>query len=159
LSNNISGVTYSWSSHGGVLELLSTSGNSAVFKAPDYIWPGDDMDRISCIRTINGHSAEFRKVVYIDCWSPSPVNAYPNPVKDILNIEILAEVDAMLRTKGNPNYDIRLYNSMGSLVRQTTTRSANMQFNVSHLPNGTYYLHIYNGINEKPEIKQIIVQH
>ena len=34
-----------------------------------------------------------------------------------------------------------------------------MMFNVSALPNGVYYLHIYDGVNNTPEIQQIMVEH
>jgi hypothetical protein len=30
---------------------------------------------------------------------------------------------------------------------------------VANLPNGIYYLHIYDGVNAKPEMRQIVVEH
>ena len=33
------------------------------------------------------------------------------------------------------------------------------QFNVSNLPNGIYYLHVYDDVNSNPEIQQIMVEH
>jgi len=43
-------------------------------------------------------------------------------------------------------------------VQQVKTKSITAQFNVNNLPDGVYYLHIYNGIDEKPQVKQIVVQ-
>jgi hypothetical protein len=33
-----------------------------------------------------------------------------------------------------------------------------VQFNVSNLPVGIYYLHVYDGVNSKPEIHKIVVE-
>ena len=85
-------------------------------------------------------------MVDIICYSPSPSNVYPNPASDILNVEIETEADVMLRSRGN-------------ILRSARTKSITAQFNVNSLPDGVYYLHVYNGIDNKPEITQIIVQH
>ena len=79
---------------------------------------------------------------------------YPNPTGDILNIEIEAE-----NTKTNPTYHIRLYDGQSILQRQQKTKGGTVQFNVANLPNGTYYLHIYDGVSETPEMRQIVVEH
>jgi Zn-dependent metalloprotease len=55
--------------------------------------------------------------------------------------------------------EAKLYNQSGSQVRSMTFTGDKTQLNVSDLPAGIYYLHIYDGVNEKPEIRQIIVQH
>jgi len=48
----------------------------------------------------------------------------------------------------------------GNLQRQVTASSGtSVQLNVSDLPNGNYYLHIYDGISDKPQIQQIIIAH
>jgi len=94
---------------------------------------------------------------------------YPNPASNILNIEINEDAtvqaqskqtvnDAIL-LKTEPTYDIRLYNSHGHLLRHATSKSGSVQFDVSHLHNGTYYLHVYDGVSDKPEVKQIVVKH
>jgi len=44
------------------------------------------------------------------------------------------------------------------MVRQTTTKDGTIQFNVSNLPAGAYYLHIYDDVNNKPEIKQVLIE-
>ena len=60
--------------------------------------------------------------------------------------------------KTDPTYDIRLYDGLGNLLRQTTSNGEKTQFNVNGLKNGTYYLHIYDGINDKPKMQQVIIQ-
>lgn len=96
-------------------------------------------------------------------YSPSPPISYPNPASDVLNIEIDTESTAQtaggMNSKTVPVYDIRLYDGQGNLLRQTTSKGGTTQFNVANLPAGIYYLHVYDGINDKPEISQIIVEH
>jgi len=82
---------------------------------------------------------------------------YPNPVNDILSIE-------MQQTISNTNkplrYDIHLYDIQGNLVRNTnTTKAGTVQLNVTNLPDGNYFLHIYDGVDATPFMKQIVVKH
>ena len=93
----------------------------------------------------------------------SPSYIYPNPVGDILFIDVDALTQQFSSSSDAerqlPSFDIRLYDGQGNLLRQTTAKSGTIQFNVSKLPNGIYYLHIYDGVNETPEIQQIMVEH
>ncbi len=95
---------------------------------------------------------------------------YPNPASTILNIEfdqeVLGQAQAMQQTttsgkqiKQDKTFDIRLYDGQGNLLRRATTKGSKVEFNVSNLSNGIYYLHIYDGVNEKPEMQQIMVEH
>jgi len=94
---------------------------------------------------------------------PSSTLSYPNPVSDILYIDIeqymIENANVVGRSQQTPNYDIRLYDGQGNLLRQTFAQDGSVQFNVSNLSNGVYYLHIYNGVRKTPEMQQIIVQH
>ena len=84
---------------------------------------------------------------------------YPNPVDDILTVEI-DEQDVQQQAKAaSITYDIRLYDAFGALRHQTTTKNSSTQINVSNLPNGFYYLHIYDGVSDKPDMKTIVVKH
>ena len=47
----------------------------------------------------------------------------------------------------------------GNLLRQAATKGGAVQFNVSNLPDGIYYLHVYDGVSEKPEMQQIVIEH
>ena len=97
------------------------------------------------------------KDVYAYPYSPSqgpPVASYPNPVNDILTVEI----DQQGRQQtANLCYDIRLYNIHGNLVRQINIQSANVQINVANLPDGFYYLHVYDETGNAQVTKQTIV--
>ena len=111
------------------------------------------------------YSGLVTKTVY-STGPKSPFKVYPNPVSDILNIEITQQaIDRAKAASGNPTgaiepvFDIRLYDGQGNQLRQTTAKSGNVTFNVSSLPDGIYYLHIYDGISDKPEILKVIVKH
>ncbi|MDR2146247.1 MAG: T9SS type A sorting domain-containing protein [Tannerella sp.] len=58
-----------------------------------------------------------------------------------------------------PILDIRLYDQFGRLVRSTTAKNSIVQFNVSDLPNGIYFLRVYDGLSDEPETQTIIVKH
>jgi len=102
--------------------------------------------------------------------SPSPIVSYPNPVSDVLNIDInqqaIANVKAKAQQQGvqrvasddDPVFDVRLYDSQGNMVRQTDSTGGAVQFNVVNLPVGVYFLHIYDGVSDKPEVQQIVVE-
>ena len=95
---------------------------------------------------------------------------YPNPATDVINIEIDAEAIAQAKAleqtltdgkqlKTEQTYDIRLYDGQGNLLRQQKTKGGTVQFNVSALLNGIYYLHVYDGVSDTPEMRQIVVEH
>lgn len=95
---------------------------------------------------------------------PSYISVYPNPVHDILTIEIDAEAAAQALSPDNARsssltFDVRLYDEQGNLLRQTKTKGGTIQFNVSALPNGIYFLHVFDGVNDTPEMRQIVVEH
>ena len=150
----VAGATYTWSS-----DVLSGYfyNHNAYFFAPGY--PTNGM--VACTVTVGGVSTMYMKLVFVDCWSPSFI-FYPNPASGMVNIKIDTErYENASNARGvnmDPTYDIRLYNGQGNLVRNTTTKSDKTQLNLSGLPNGVYYLHVYDGISGKPEVKQIIVQ-
>ena len=160
---SVPGASYSWA-NGDLITIpygYSKTGTSATYMAPSYLPWGESeyYDLITC--TVNGTNY-YKSVAVIDN-SLSKVSVYPNPTSNIVNIEIAAEAVASLKTRRNlkddPSFDIRLYDGRGNMIQQTKTKSITAQFNVSNLPNGTYYLHVHNGVDEKPEIKQIVVQH
>jgi hypothetical protein len=98
--------------------------------------------------------------LYINATSGSFITYYPNPVSDILHIDVAAKSSAEDARSANASYEIRLYDELGSQLRQAVAKSeTGVQFDVSGLPDGTYYLHVYDGVNAKPEMYQIIVRH
>jgi hypothetical protein len=91
---------------------------------------------------------------------------YPNPASNILNIEIGAQaqsaapaITADTQLKQDKTFDLRLYDGQGNLLHNAKAKGGTVQFNVASLPNGIYYLHIYDGASQKPEIRQIVVEH
>jgi hypothetical protein len=135
-------------------------------------FPADGIYRLS-LAAFNacGHSLGYPATLDIDVAGTGYYSmSYPNPASDILNIEI--DAAAISRTKAleqtttggkqlkiDPAYDIRLYDYQGNLLRNAKTKGGTVQFNVANLPNGIYYLHVYDGVNEKPEMRQIVVEH
>ena len=55
-------------------------------------------------------------------------------------------------------FDVRLYDGRGNLLQQQKTKGGTLQFNVSNLPNGIYLLWIDDGVSEKPEVQNIVVE-
>ena len=111
-------------------------------------------------RVINscGYTETYVTITPQMCRSGSSP-AYPNPVDDILYVEVGSNTDVSAQ-RAIQVYDIRLYDGNGTIVRQTSNRgSGTARIDVSGLPNGNYYLHIYDGVNRTPDIHQIIVRH
>ena len=94
---------------------------------------------------------------------------YPNPVSDVLNVEIKDEAAAgnvqalsapATAVAQDKKFDIRLYNEQGSQLRQANAKKGGkVQFNVQNLPAGNYFIHIYDGVNAQPDKQQIIIKH
>ncbi|MDR2653461.1 MAG: T9SS type A sorting domain-containing protein [Prevotellaceae bacterium] len=77
---------------------------------------------------------------------------YPNPVRDILYVDPGKFVYTA-------SCDIRLYNSLGNMCRQVKTTGETVEFSVSNLPGGIYFLIICDGSSSKPETHKIIVKY
>jgi hypothetical protein len=89
--------------------------------------------------------------------------AYPNPVSDILNIEITPQLQGMeskqaLSSASNRNYDVSLYTVLGNQVLHTSGGVGKTMINVSDIPSGVYILRIHDGVT-KPVTRSIIVEH
>lgn len=113
--------------------------------------------RVSCRATNSiGKTGQWADL-YVDAHYHSPSPAYPNPVDNILNVD----VGSTAGEKGqNLTYDLRLYSATGNMMRQISNSGCGtVQIDVSNLPDGIYFLHIYDGINGVPEVQQIIVKH
>ena len=82
---------------------------------------------------------------------------YPNPASNVLYVDL----DKMVhpQSKIDVSYDILLYNSQGQLLRQVKVKDGIVQFNVSDLSIGIYFLHIYDGISATFEAFKVFVKH
>jgi hypothetical protein len=79
------------------------------------------------------------------------VKIYPNPTKDVINIELVSSHEQ--------NVSFSLYDAMGRAVRGVVSKKMesgvnNFQFNLTNLPKGTYYIKINDG---EQEINKLIV--
>ncbi len=121
-------------------------------------------------RNACGVSSTVRKYVTVSPNDSLLWSFYPNPASYILNIEMDREAIAQAksleqatldakRLKTDLTYDIRLYDGQGNMLRRKTTKGGKTEFDVSSLSNGIYYLHIYDGVNDKPQMRQIVVEH
>ena len=92
----------------------------------------------------------------------SYVLIYPNPADDFLNIEIDAEAAQALlptETRSSLTFDVRLIDGQGAILRQQKTKGGTVQFNVANLMDGFYYVHVYDGVNQTPEMRQVMIEH
>ena len=115
------------------------------------------------ITLYSGCTAQATKWIDFRTSKGGSAAVYPNPVSDILYIDLdqIALEPTLTDSKQlkDPLYDVRLYDDQGNLLRQTTAKGGIVEFNVATLPNGIYYLHIFNGIDPKPDVSQIVVEH
>lgn len=113
---------------------------------------------ITCIGHVNGQTCtkiEFtyddagnriqRELVVVSCpggdretVSNFPINVYPNPTLDKINISIPA--DSLFQ-----NYNIQLFDIKGQEVYASIASSLQMQIDVSNLGAGTYILRVTRG--------------
>ncbi|MBM3413192.1 MAG: T9SS type A sorting domain-containing protein [Bacteroidetes bacterium] len=71
-------------------------------------------------------------------WYPDEIKIYPNPVITDFSVELLSDLKGVV--------DFKMYNSSGStmFIRSINYQGTgqNVQFNISNLPSGTYFLRI-----------------
>ncbi|HVW15273.1 MAG TPA: T9SS type A sorting domain-containing protein [Mucilaginibacter sp.] len=67
------------------------------------------------------------------------LSVYPNPVNTVVNLAITSTKPAE-----QPIYDIRVVNSAGTIIKQSSASQANWQANVSDLFTGSYIIQVYN---------------
>lgn len=90
--------------------------------------------------------------------------AYPNPASQTLYVDFssIGEQPAQAFSSTaveQKHYDVRLFNLQGALVRTAQSAGERISLDVSGLPGGNYFLHIYDGKGEKPVVQQVIVSH
>ncbi|GLU55865.1 T9SS type A sorting domain-containing protein [Dyadobacter frigoris] len=94
----------------------------------------------------------------------SGLSVYPNPARDVINLDYSSNSNKEVQPK-----QIVLYNERSDVVQtisNVNTLSANAsnssktQLDVSSLPRGTYYLYVMprEGSNEKADVKRILFQ-
>ncbi|MFA8299856.1 MAG: endonuclease [Hyphomicrobiales bacterium] len=78
-------------------------------------------------------SHTVNKSVKLESTTTLKAQAYPNPVTNTLNIINI-----------NPNDDIKIINSSSKVIAREKASTTRMSINVSDLPKGIYFIHIYN---------------
>jgi len=132
--------------------------NNSNTNYASFYFPNEGSFQVLCQATnVCGIGSNAYINVYAGSKSSSNTgsNVYPNPVSGTLYIDIAPSAVSNVQI----TYDVRLYDSQGNLLRQTSTKGGTIEFNVTNLPDGIYYLHIYDEVKEKPEIQQILVEH
>ena len=82
---------------------------------------------------------------------------YPNPSKDFLCVDLEKKVHA--QNSSATSFDIRLYCIQGKMLRQTKAVGGTVQFDVSKIPDGIYFLHLCDGISSTHQSFKIIIKH
>jgi hypothetical protein len=60
--------------------------------------------------------------------------------------------------RATPSFDILLYDGNGTLRRQTSSHAGTVTVDMSFLPEGAYFLHVFDNTGENPAIQQTIVR-
>ena len=89
------------------------------------------------------------------------MNSYPNPVDQILYIDIINNNLSLEKTSSadDNSFDIRLYNIQGVQVKNAKSNGEQISIDVSNLIDGNYFLHIYKSGQKNPVIQKVIIQH
>ena len=147
-------IDYEWYPYPYQIYSYGDYADVRFYSSGGYILEAEACNSCGCIEE------NVEKAIYAYLNSPSPVSSYPNPVRDILNLEINQQAANDLQRSSATTYEIHLYNQYGTKLRTATiTNGGKEQLDLSYLKDGTYFLHIYDGVNPVPEKRQIIVKH
>lgn len=90
-------------------------------------------------------------------------STFPNPANNTLNVNIeeLVNPDVSLLSSvpAGIYYEIRLYNLQGTLLRSLRVASGQTSIDVSALPGGNYFLHVYKNGAGEPQVHKVIITH
>lgn len=137
-----SGATYLWTFQGGTPGSSTSKNPSAI----TYNTPGTYNTTLKVTNTF-GSVNTLVKTGYIyvggvgvEDPSQNGIKVYPNPVKDVLNIESIAGIQS-----------VQIFNMTGQLVVNEQTDSKTVTINTSSLKSGMYFLKVKteNGSIEK----------
>ena len=157
-SNNYSGppiLEYQW--------ILSPSYAGTLYDygyyANVYFYPaGSSRLEVRARNTGGWGPWEFHYVDASRQTATAAYKVYPNPVRDILYIDIDLQ-QSLSNANSQLTYDIRLYDTQGNLAHNTVTaQTGTVQIDVSQLRNGTYLLQIFDGVDPQPYAQVIIKQ-
>ena len=162
-SPSISNPSYYWwidSDNWVYAYITYTSGNTAYVYFP-YGGGGDYTLYMSVMNSCGADETYMNIQAYNRRGSPeSYITIYPNPASDVIHIEIDSQVATGIvqRNVSDITFEVCLYDVRGNLLRHQFTKGGVVQFRVSDLPMGVYYLHVYDGVSNIPEIQQVIIE-
>lgn len=160
--NRCSPTSFEW--------ILNPKGNNSVYGANtsllDIAFYQTGSYQI-VVRAANKFGMGEYTVSGVNVYNPNSnsytIVAYPNPTTQNLFVDFSSidnqQIQTARKTMGQQIYDIRLFNLQGVLMRNKQSAGEQISFDVSELPNGNYFLHIYDGKMEKPVVQQIIISH
>lgn len=91
---------------------------------------------------------EYTAIRTVDFGKVENISVYPNPVSDILNVQIL---------NAKASSTLELYNELGQLVFEKTINDfSKTSFSINHLPKGIYWLNVL--MEGKQWGKKILIQ-
>ena len=118
----------------------SRTGSSLKFYYPSGTTPGRYSVAVKAVNPCGDSSYHIEYFDVIDCDRMEMVsfNIYPNPVRDVLNVEITAN-DAV---EINPEAitELRIYDTFLSLKKQLTFSGSTVSVNTGDLPQGVYLM-------------------
>lgn len=79
----------------------------------------------------------------------NPFAVFPNPANDIINLKF---------EKFNQNSNLKIINTLGQTIYQSTINNPQSSINVAHLQNGIYYL-VVQSDNLSTQTQKIVIQH
>ncbi|WP_298553722.1 T9SS type A sorting domain-containing protein [uncultured Parabacteroides sp.] len=93
-------------------------------------------------------------------------SVYPNPADRTLFVDVaepektISADEAVWAPKtASTSYELRLFNFQGLLVRNLRMTDRQVSIDVSGLPGGNYFLHIFRDGVAEPEVHKVIVSH
>jgi hypothetical protein len=97
-------------------------------------------------------SVTYSKIIFVERSQKTYITVYPNPASKLININI--------NSSGNGLYRIRLYNHIGQLIKQQSTKVSNqvIKMQVGDMPDGIYQLEVFkDGL--KLESHKVLINH
>ena len=133
-------VEYTYDIHGNRISrhIVSVKLDSSDFKTIDSTFNITD-------ELVTNDFITYEISNYLD---DTQISIYPNPTKDIVNIDITGE-------NASENNKIFIYSMNGQLIEQRTETDNRMQIDLSSLPQGTYIMIIET---DKFKYKQKIIK-
>ena len=77
------------------------------------------------------------------------ISVYPNPAKDLLNVDITTPIDIT-------NAKSEITNALGQVVQTSFIKQTNTQLNIQQLNSGVYFIEVKtnNGVLRKKFVKE-----